>query len=68
MMPVIFAAMALALAAVQAARPRTAAVCAVVGLVLAAALFLFEVHDRVDGFGMPWLQVWAVPTVSGEPA
>ena len=68
MMLVVFAAMAVALVAAQGARPRTAAVCAFVGLLLAAALFLFEVYDPVDGFRLPWLQVRAAPAVPGEPA
>ena len=68
MMLAIFAAMAAALVAAQGARPRTAVVCAVVSLALAAALFLFEIHDPVDGFRLPWLQVRAAPAVPGEPA
>ena len=67
-MVLIFAAMSAALVVSSATPGRAAIGLAVVGLVLAAGLFLFEIHDPVDGFRLPWLQVRAAPAASMTPA
>ena len=54
-MILIYAAMTLALAAAAAGSRRLAAAALLACLALSAGLFLFEVHSRQDGFGMPWL-------------
>lgn len=65
-MALIFATLTAALAALHLGAGRLAAALLVACLLLSAGLFLFEVHDPVDGFGMPWLRVRA--EVPGRPA
>ena len=68
MMLVIFAATSAALVASQVAWFRAAVAFALLALALAAALFLFEIHDPVDGFRLPWLQVRAAPVLESWSA
>ena len=66
MMLATFAAMSAALVAVHGRWLRLAVAGAVLALVLAAGLFLFEIHDPADGFRLPWLQVWVAPAAPGR--
>jgi len=56
MMAVVFAALTLALIVGWFSRPRIAIALAVICLLLAAKLFLFEIYSPETGFRMPWLQ------------
>ena len=61
MMVAVFAAMTLALLFGRFGSRRLAVACATLALVLAFALFLWEVWSPEYGFRMPWLQTWLGP-------
>jgi hypothetical protein len=68
MMVAVFAAMTLALLFGRFGSRRLAVSCLTLALVLAVALFLWEVWSPEYGFRMPWLQTWlgrGSPTRSG---
>lgn len=65
MMAVVFATLALALVVGWFSRPRIAIAFAVVCLLLAIKLFLFEIYSPETGFRMPWLQTGLVLPVDG---
>lgn len=56
MMAVVFATLTLALVVGWFSRPRIAIALAVICLLLAVKLFLFEIYSPETGFRMPWLQ------------
>jgi hypothetical protein len=56
MMAAVFALMSLALVIGWFGRRDIAIACAVVGLILAVKLFLWEIYSPDYGFRMPWIQ------------
>ncbi|HEX5777876.1 MAG TPA: hypothetical protein VFY21_03460 [Xanthobacteraceae bacterium] len=56
MMAAVFATMTLALIVGWFSRPRVAIGLAVLCLLLAIKLFLFEIYSPETGFRMPWIQ------------
>jgi uncharacterized membrane protein len=56
MMAVVFATLTLALVVGWFSRPRIAIALAVICLLLAIKLFLFEIYSPETGFRMPWLR------------
>jgi hypothetical protein len=56
MMAAVFATLTLALIVGWLSRPRVAIGLAVLRLLLAIKLFLFEIYSPETGFRMPWIQ------------
>ena len=67
-MALIFTALTAAFAALLAGPRGLAMALLLAGLVLAAGLFLFEIHSPDDGFALPWLQVRVAPVPAGHLA
>ena len=68
MMVAVFAAMTLALLFGRFGIRRLAVACVTLALVLAVALFLWEVWSPEYGFRMPWLQTWLEPASPSRAA
>lgn len=64
MMVAILATMTVALAAGQWGPRWLAAGALGLAFVLAAGLFLWQVHNPKDGYGMPWIQLRLEPAVA----